>query len=633
MNNLLKLLVGFLMVLLLGACGGGGGSPGATPGSAAPGGAAGPVPGTVPAPTPARIELFASASQLSSAVGSSVTFTVTVKDESNRSIPGQPVTFTVDSGNLAGALPSPSTGAAGEPITSVSLSPGTDASNRDILVTAVAGSITKTITVPVQGTSLTLAGDSSVVFGANATFTAKALDSGGRPLTGATLNVTSALGNAVTPQRLVTDAQGAATFKYAGAAAGRDTVTVTGLGTTVKAPISVSSDDFRFVSPAASSTVPVGGAQTLTVRYTIAGVPAAGRAITFSSTRGTVFPSSATTDANGVASTVLSSSISAGPATVIAQAETAQATLPILFAATTPVTLVLQANPGTVPPNLSGTGNQIALQATVRDATGNPVPNRTVNFSAVTDGSNGVISPGSGVTDANGSVVAQFIPGALTTSTNGVEIMASVQGTSVSGSTKLTVSGQSLFISIASNNEISNLNPSTYQKEFSVYVTDATGAAVANRSVVMSVYADRYGKGTLVFPKGAKSWTYNLPISTCPNEDELSTSVNARRNGILDAGEDVNGDGRLNPGLPVVVTPGTVTTGANGIALFYLQYGENFANWVDTTITARAVVGGTESVQTAAFSLAASVGDMTNESVPPASVVSPFGTLTCTDPN
>jgi hypothetical protein len=508
----------------------------------------------------------------------------------------------------------------------VSLSPGANPTNRDIVVTLTAGGATKQVTIPVVGTALSLSGDASILLGGVTTYTAKAVDSVGNPVAGATLTVSSSLNNNLNPGTLTTDSQGAATFIYTANISGADTLTVSGLGTTARTTVSVSADDFRFESPASGANVIVGASQTVTVRFLSGGVGAAGRAVTFSTTRGTVTPSSTTTDVNGRASAVVSSTTS-GPASVIAQVASAQTTLPLTFVATTPASLVLQANPGTILPNTgsSATINQATLQAIVRDAAGNTVSGRVVNFSAVTDGSNGTISPGSGTTDANGTVIAQFIPGGLTTAANGVLIRATVQGTSISGTASLTVSGQALFISIATSNEISNLDPTTYKKDFSVYVTDAQGAPAAGKTVNLSVFPDLYLKGSLEKTED-EGWAYDAssPI-VCANED-------VDKNGILNAGEDVNGDGRLNPGLPIVVSPATVTTAANGFATFSLVYGENYAPWLNVLITARAAVGGTESVQTQAYFVRGSAADFDGDT-PPAGVVSPFGTGSCTSPN
>jgi hypothetical protein len=266
----------------------------------------------------------------------------------------------------------------------------------------------------------------------------------------------------------------------------------------------------------------------------------------------------------------------------------------------------------------------------VRDATGNPVSGVTVNFTATSDLSNGTISPGSTATDANGIATVQFIPGALSTSTNGVVLKATLPAfTSVTPATaSLTVSGQSLFISIGVASDLVILDTSTYQKNFTAYLTDASGAPSANRTVTLSVIPTQYGKGSLVWDALNTVWTYSATSPTnCANEDSPSY------NGILEAGEDINGDGRLTPGLPVVVSPASVTTDASGYAKFALLYGKNFAWWLDSQITARASVGGTESKQLSNYPLELDANTAKATSKPP-NQTSPFGTATvCTNPN
>jgi len=616
MIRYLKLLGGLLMATALVACGGGGGSPGATPNNPGTG-------GTVKA-VPAALEVFTSSATLSSAANSSVTFTVVVKDANNQAIPEQTVTFSATSGSLLGALPPPATGAAGQPVTGVTLSPGSDRSIRDIVVTVRAGGVSKDVTIPVVGTTLALSGDSSIILGGQTTYTVKASDSSGQPIVGATLQVTSSLANGLSASTLTTNSQGAATFVYSASKSGIDTVKVSGLGATASTTISVSSDEFRFVAPGSGSAIPIGTPQDVTIRFLSGGAPVVGATVNFSTTRGTVSVPSVVTGADGQATTTVSST-SSGPANIVAQVSGAQATLPVTFVATNPASLILQANPGAVAPNTAGsTANQSTLQAKVRDAAGNPVAGRIVNFTAVVDGSQGIISPGSSVTDASGVATAQFIPGGLTTAGNGVVIQASVPGTGVVGTANLTVSTQALFISIAEGNTIKNLDENTYEKPFSVYVTDVNGAPVTNRVVNLSVWVDEYGKGGLARFDG--KWVYAGTPTFCVNED-------TNRNGILDPGEDTNTNGRLTPGLPVAIAPAAVTTDDKGFAEFSLQYGENYALWGDTTITARAVVGGTESVASHKYFLLMSAADATNEATP-ANVRSPFGVATvCTNPN
>jgi len=265
----------------------------------------------------------------------------------------------------------------------------------------------------------------------------------------------------------------------------------------------------------------------------------------------------------------------------------------------------------------------------VRDATGNPVSGVTVNFTATSDLSNGTISPGSTDTDPNGIATVQFIPGALSTSTNGVAFKATLPAFAsvTAGTAALTVSGQSLFISIGVASDLVILDSTTYQKNFTAYLTDASGAPSANRTVTLSVIPTQYEKGSLVWDATNTVWTYSATSPTkCANEDTNS-------NGILEVGEDTNGDGRLTPGLPVVVSPASVTTDASGYAKFALLFGKNFAWWLDSQITARASVGGTESKQLSNYSLELDAVTAKATSKPP-NQTSPFGTQTvCTNPN
>jgi len=620
MNRYMKALGGLLLAGFLAACGGGGGSAGSSPGNPTD-----PTDPTDPTPPVAFIDVFTSATELQSASNSTISFTVLPKDANNQAIPNQAVSFSATSGNLSGALPAPTTGGNGTPITGVTLSPGENRANRNITVTVSAGGVSQQVVIPVVGTTLAVSGDSFVVQGSTIAYTVRATDSADTPIQGAELTVRSLRGNTVTPATVRTNAQGVATFQFTGTRAGGDTIVVSGLGTTARATISVSADEFQFVSPAANSNVDVNTNSTVTVEFLRGGTPMVGQTITFSTTRGTVTPTSAITNAQGRASATVRST-SAGPATIVAQSGSAQVTLPLNFVATAPRVLELQANPSAVAPNAAGsTNNQAALIAVVRDAAGNPVANRVVSFTAVSDPSSGTISPATAMTDASGTATTQFIPGAATTANDGVVVRATVQGTGVSGTTALTVNTQALFIALSTGNVIGNLNETTYQKEFAVQVTDANGAAVANKSVTLAVVPQYYIKGRLV--SGTDGWDYGAGKTVCANED-------ANRNGRLDAGEDFNGNGMLEPGLPVALSRATVTTDSSGIATFMVRYGENYALWLGVQITATTTVGGTESSAAMQYLLRGSANDYSNPEVAPAGDVSPFGVATsCANPN
>ena len=574
----------------------------------------------------ASIEILSSAGSLNSAPGSTVSFVVTVKDGLNTAVPAQEVVISASSGTLTGANPTPVTNASGS-ITSVSLSPGADPSNRSITVLATIGTLSRSVIIPVVGTKLTIAGPGSALSGStNLVYSVTAIDSGGKPISGAALNVASTSGNSVSSNSVVTDVSGAATFTFRPTIAGiyTDTLRVTGLGASAEASVAVSDENFAFVLPASGAKLAVNTNQTVQVRYISGGVGQSNRDVTFSTTRGNIVGlSTVKTDSNGTA-TIQISSATAGPVTISAQSGTARSSLTAAYVALTPATIVLQANPGAIPPNASGGSvNQSSLSVIVRDSSGNPVADQVVNFTAVRDGSNGSISPGTSTTDSNGSATVQFVPGALTTAANGVQILATVQNTpSITSTAFLTVSGEALFISIGRASVLTVVDTTTYEKDFQVYVTDANGSPAANRSIVMSLRPVSYGKGILVYgtaPDGAKAW-FGGDSTSCANED-----VNF--DGILQSSEDFNGSGRLEPGLPAVVNPGVVTTDAQGFGKLTVRYGKNYARWTRLQLTGRSLVGGTESSSTAIYDLEMTAEDAKAEGSP-ANVFSPFGTAT-----
>jgi hypothetical protein len=154
---------------------------------------------------------------------------------------------------------------------------------------------------------------------------------------------------------------------------------------------------------------------------------------------------------------------------------------------------------------------------------------------------------------------AQFIPGALTTSSNGVSIQATVQTNVImskkSDTARLTVNGEALFISMGRSSTLEeSANGTEYEKKFSVYVTDANGAPITNRAVTLSIYPTIYGKGHLVWDSlsDPQSWVYAADSPTvCANEDinrngQLDNTGMVSYNGIEFWGEDFNRNGLLD---------------------------------------------------------------------------------------
>ena len=576
------------------------------------------------AATVASIEILTSATSLASADNTTgVTVSAVVKDSSNNALASQPLVFSASSGILGGVAAT--TGTDGR--ATAKLTAGTDRSNRDIVLTVKSGGITKTAVLPVTGTTLSASGATSVLAGTVGNFAVSVRDSSGSPVAGVPVKVSSTLNNVVAlANGGNTDVNGGVAFTYNATNPGTDTLSISGAGASQSLNVTVSSLNFAFSSPAAEAEVGVGTQQAVVVRYVSGGVGVPNKKVAFSTTRGSVTPSQAITDANGNATTQLTSQ-AVGAAIVSASVDAnVVTTLPINFVSRTPANLVLQTSSAAVAPNAAGsTVNQTELRATVRDAAGNPVKGQTVFFTAVKDLSGGKIKTGTAITDSNGLATDVFIAGAVSTATNGVQIRATVPNTAISADTNITVNGQALFITIAANNTIEKLS-TQYRKTFSVQVSDSNGSPVANQSLTVSVWPSIYRKGWLEFNPSDNVWG-RIVTATCQNED-------ANRDGKLDSGEDFNSNGVLTPGQPGLVSPANLTTDAAGNVEFNVTYGQQFAYWIDFDLSAKATVAGTESGAFFLFPASAPSSDATNKDIPPAAFNNPFGSASsCSDRN
>ncbi len=621
-----RILVLISMTSLLAACGAGGGSAGDPPfGGGGGGGGGGGATGA------AAVDVLTSSPQVGSG-GDQVTISAIVKGAGNVSLPKTTVVFSTDSGILTDAATT--TDDAG--VATAKLSAGAAKGNRSIRVSATSGSAAGFVVVEVTGTTLAFSGATTIPLAKVEQVSVKATDSKGLPISGLAVAVSSSLGNGLSSASLTTDVQGNALVSYTATRSGNDQLTFSGGGTTATAAITISGEDFVFVSPAANAQIPVNTPQQVTVRYLVGGAPQAGRTVNFAATAGTLSAPSAVTDGSGQATVTVTSSTSS-PATVRATLQpgaSAQADLPVEFVAVTPASLVLQVSPTAIGPNASGSAQQAGVIATVRDASGNPVKGVTVNFNRQADPSQGNLSQASAVTDSSGQASVQYISGAQTTSSNGVVLRGTVASApSVFGQATLTVNQSALFIGLGTGNTIANVpgDDTTYLKNWTVSVTDANGQPVANVRLTMKVLPTSYLKGTLAW--NGTAWVYASGVVTCTNEDDGAGTLANAFNGVLDAGEDFNGSGTLEPGNVIIVSPREVTTGTDGRALISLTYAESYVPWVRVRLRAEAVVSGTESSKEAVFTVSGAASDFSTVSNPPAGVISPFGTGPCNVPN
>lgn len=632
-------IAGFAMAFLA-ACGGGGGSAGTVSGSANSSSSVG------------AISLTFSATELKSAgtAGSEITVTALVKSSSNTAMPNVPVSFTADSGALAvQSTASDSNGRA-----TALLSTSGDRTNRRITVSVSAGGTTASGSVDVVGTTVTVAGAAAISAGSSTDFNIAVKDSAGAPVANVPVSISSQKGNPISVKSSnggsasapLTNSQGQVIVTVTGAQSGVDVLTISSQGVQTTSSVTINAAKLT-VSTVDAAGAPVTSAATTTsctrilAHYEVSGVPQNG-SVNISTSRGGLYSDSACLTAlssssvslvNGDSQPTYLKSNNAGVATVSAAVTggtSVQTNIEYIAALTSSATISLQAEPAIIGANTgTGTSEQSTLTAIVRDGTANNnlVKNATVSFTLLSDPSAGSLStPATVTTGSDGKASVAFVAGTATTPKDGVVVQASIQGTSTSATTTLTVSKKSLFISAGTGNKILSPTSATYELDYVVFVTDASGNPVPNVAVTASLTPTRYSKGYYAYDDvTAKAWKPTV-IDTCANED-----VNL--NGILDPGEDYNGDGILEPGIPVSITP-SATTDATGTATIAVVYPRDRANWLEAKISLRGSVAGTETTyQIAPFFLPVSSADVTDKTSAPPGAVSPYGTHSCNIPN
>lgn len=622
-----------VVIAALGAasgCGGGGTSSFATVGTSSSSS------GTTA--TVAAISMITSEPQIPSNGSSNATLTAYVRDANNQFLSGIPVTFSATSGGLA--VTTAVTDASGQ--ATATLNTAGDPTNRNITVTAVAGSKSTTVAVGVVGTAVSLSGPPSLIEGNAGTYTVSVVDSGKAPITGQTVTLKSTAGNTVTAVSAVTNVTGQATFSVTGTVAGSDTLTATALGQTATTAVLVSNTSFAFTAPAANALIALTVDQTVTVVWTTGGVPQTGKVITFSTTRGTFVgattTTTATTDGTGTA-TVTISATSAGPAIITASAPGVSAQQSVNFVSVNPSAINLQASPATVP-----TLGQSTITATVRDSANNLVEGQTVSFE-LTDVTGGSLSVGSAVTDVQGQAQTVYTASSSNSATNGVEIIASIPAVPAVPSEPvfLTVGGQTVILSLGTGEQLSENDTKTqFLLPYVVQAVDSAGNAINGVNITLDIKSLHYKEGAWVI-FGA-DWVQAIgpyspiPPATVPSPPTECYNEDVAGNGILaPPNVDVNGNGILDPGSVAAVSPGTVTTAAtqitigsttttvNGSAALVVSYPEDHAQWVQVQLTATATVSGTESTTSSTFWLPILATYVTTTTSSPPGEISPYG--------
>jgi len=608
-------------------------------------------------PVADSISLFASSQQIASSGAQSVILTAIAKDGSNNLLEGVTINFAADSGALEKVIDdsgesSDVTGPDGK--VTRKLSTLAEPTNRIITTTVTSGAVSDTLEVQVVGTSVTLTGSSSLALNDANSYIIKVLDSDGTGL--ANTLVTLSLSNTSTevpagnvasitiPETVMTDFNGQANISVIGTTGGTNSIIATAHGASAQQGVSVQADSFLFtnfgdgtnnVNPTSSVVPDIALSKTATVTLTWlrSGVAVPDDTVVgFTTTRGTLASNSGTTVAGKVTTTITSTNAGkalltfTGTDTVDGKAIELNNQLEFEFVADTADRLIAQAFPKSIGPN----DQTSTVSVVVRDAAGNLVKNKTVDF-VLTDTNGGAIFPASAVTDSNGSASTVYTS-ASTSANNGVSIKATVRDMpSATDTVLLTVADREVFITLGTGNSIENVDETTYNKKYSVFVTDIDSNPVPNVTLTVSAIPSVYVKGIwiVVLKDGEFDHYATQPSAFCLNED-------IDNDGILSGGEDTNGNGQLTPGN-IVNALGEITTDESGRAVIDITYAEVYGHWAYIDLIASTKVNGTESFAKAMFVLPVAGEDVTDEGNPPASFlggVSPFGRASvCTDPN
>lgn len=567
------------------------------------------------------LEVSASSRQLASSGDKPVIISAVAKDANNNVLKSVAVQFSVDS---EATIEADTTTAASAVKTAI-LTPGLEnPENRTVKVTVKSGSLVKTIEVAIVGTSLVLDGPTRLALNTPTTFIAKLKDSAGKALADETISIDSSLNNALTPvsgSGFVTDANGEVQFKINAAVSGTDTITVSALGVSSSKTLEISGDDFTITS--ANPEIKVGTAEAVSLKWTHNGIAQANRTIKISATRG-LTPLQIVTDAQGQASFSVTSATAGGTVITATDASTGLSTsLTREFVATTPAILSTQVEKELIAPEAST--NVIAV---VKDIADNPVKNQLVEFNLI-DTVGGELSASKATTDSLGKATIGYTAGNATSAKDGVKITSTLRlsdpnAAPITDNITLTVGGQALRIVLGEDEKIVE-DGIFYKKSFGVIVTDSAGNPVKDKKVDFTLVPTHYAKGgvmpcgTMIAGVVSTEPTFSQ-TAICPSED-------IDQDGGLDEGEDLNGNGRLEPTHAATVTNSAVTD-AEGKVLATVIYPQSQALWNKVRLTARIVVSGTEYIETTDFVLPVLAADVSSCDIAPPNAVSPYGTDT-----
>ncbi|MGK5003918.1 Ig-like domain-containing protein [Janthinobacterium sp. LB2P70] len=619
-----------------------------------------PVTPPEPATLASAVNLVFSSTELASAglAGGEVAVTALVKDGANLALPNAKISFAADSGILGSVDAVTDKNGQARAL----LGTGGANSNRSITVTANVGTRSGKGTVAVTGSTVELLGPAALMLGQSADLTVTVRDSARKPVAGAAIAYSTGTGNGVRVKdggAALSNAQGQLVLRLTAGSLGRDAVSVSALGTAATQPYAVAGSDLR-LSPAVGqdasgadvlAEVATLACQPIDARYDKAGVAQTGSA-SLSTSRGSLFADSACSQAlptslmfsNGNLPRSYVQSANTGVATItaaVAGGPSAQTRLEFVAPLSPASKLAAQADPAVLRANTAALADNASssmstIGAVVRDgAANNLVKNAPVLFTILSDPSGGYLrQAGRVLTGSDGLARAEYVAGPADSGRDGVLIQARIEGAAQAAAmalVRLTVARQALSVKLGTGSLLREYSASVLQKDFAVFVSDSAGNAVPGVAITAAAWPSRYAKGSYVWQADKPEfpdtgvWRLALPNYSCANEDVL-------RNGIFDAAYDGNGNGVLDPGIPLTVSASGLSD-ALGMATVTVSYPRNFGSWVRIGLTVRGTVSGTEASATADLPLPTLASDFSARRVDPPGRLSPYGSGPCDSPD
>lgn len=562
------------------------------------------------------------------------TITALVTDENNNALAGTDVVLSTSSGVLQDLTTISDEN--GE--VSATLKLPLDYQNQNITVTAEVQGVRSTAALAAIGSSIEVSGPDNLVSGDEAELVINLVAGNDEPIANHPISVVSIAGNVISPTFPTTGPDGRVTVSV-GTVNGDDEIRVSALNGTVSTEheFEVSQDILRFEEGIEDTELPVAQTNAVTVTWTSQSQPVVGQLLLFSTTAGEIVGnSSIATNANGQA-TVQIRSNSYGPVKLTvedASDSRPKTSADLEFVGTNPATISLDASVSRV--EVGGTST---LMASVKDAQGNPVKNQIVDFTSL-DLKGGQISPASATSNSEGVASVTFTAGSNATEANDISITGTVKGTAITNSMALSVTEKVLNVTLGTSNLLTVRNFDTqYGIAFVSQVADGGGAPIEGADVALSITPLRYFKGMMqVYQDEAGEpvgWAATV-TATCESED-----INGNR--ILDAGEDRNGNGSLDPQDPAILSAvednqinaativggtGALTTDATGSGFFELRYPKSHSLWATVNVNAHAEALGTEAINSFEKRLSILASETDDVTVAPPNRISPYGTGT-----